>query len=69
MHYYYFFVGVRCPVLPEIENGFIIDKDKEYYFGDEGRIQCFKGYKLEGSPTIKCGADQNFINASVCRGE
>ncbi|KAG8179313.1 hypothetical protein JTE90_016418 [Oedothorax gibbosus] len=58
---------VRCPVLPEIENGFIIDKDKEYFFGDEGRVQCFRGYKLEGSPTIKCGEDQNFSNTSVCK--
>ncbi|KAF8796738.1 CUB and sushi domain-containing protein 1 [Argiope bruennichi] len=58
---------VKCPVLPEIENGFIIDKDKDYFFGDEGRIQCFKGYKLEGSPTIKCLDDQTFSNSSMCK--
>lgn len=57
----------HCPTLPEIDNGFIIDQENNFFFGDEGKIQCHKGYKLDGSPTIQCGVNQTFTEASKCR--
>ena len=32
-----------CPKFPEIKNGFIVDQSRIYMFGDEARVQCFKG--------------------------
>lgn len=34
---------VLCPKFPEIKNGFIADQTKLYMFGDEARVQCYKG--------------------------
>ncbi|RWS09468.1 uncharacterized protein B4U79_12754 [Dinothrombium tinctorium] len=55
-----------CPILPEIQNGFITDSSKRYLFGDEAKIQCNRGYKLKGNPLMKCGANQTFEEAPVC---
>lgn len=57
----------QCPILPTIENGFIIDTQKRYFFGDEAKVQCNRGYKLEGFQMIKCGTNQTFENLPVCR--
>lgn len=32
-----------CPKFPEIKNGFIVDQTRIYMYGDEARVQCFKG--------------------------
>ena len=56
-----------CPLLPLIENGFIVDTQRKYLFGDEARVQCHRGYKLDGHPVIKCGANQTFDNLPKCR--
>jgi hypothetical protein len=32
-----------CPKFPEIKNGFIVDQSRIYMFGDEARVQCYKG--------------------------
>lgn len=32
-----------CPIFPEIKNGFIVDQTRIYMFGDEARVQCYKG--------------------------
>lgn len=32
-----------CPNFPEIKNGFIVDQTRSYMFGDEARVQCYKG--------------------------
>ena len=64
---------ISCPILPIIENGFILDTKKKYFFGDEARVQCHKGFKLESVTSsqsvdkIKCGANQTFDNVPVCR--
>jgi phosphatidate phosphatase PAH1 len=42
---------------------------REYYFGDEARVQCYKGYKLTGSNIIKCSIGQEFLNPPKCEGE
>jgi hypothetical protein len=42
---------------------------REYYFGDEARVQCYKGYKLTASNVIKCGIGQEFLNPPKCEGE
>ena len=41
---------------------------REYYFGDEARIQCYKGYKLTGANIIRCGIGQEFQNPPKCEG-
>lgn len=59
--------GAKCPLLPEITNGIIIDSTKQYFYGDEARVQCHRGFKLiEGSSIIKCGANQKFIGVPKC---
>lgn len=61
--------GAECPVIPEIANGLTIDSSKQYYYGDEARVQCHKGFKLtSGSSIIKCGPDQKFLNVPKCEG-
>lgn len=32
-----------CPKFPEIKNGFIVDQTRIYMYGDEARVQCYKG--------------------------
>jgi hypothetical protein len=63
------FIGARCPKFPIIKNGFVTDMSRDYYFGDEARVQCYKGYKLTGSNIIKCSIGQEFLNPPKCEGE
>jgi len=63
------FTGARCPKFPVIKNGFVTDMSRDYYFGDEARVQCYKGYKLTGSNIIKCGIGQEFLNPPKCEGQ
>nr|CAD7258136.1 unnamed protein product [Timema shepardi] len=56
----------HCPEFPVVKSGFVTDVTREYYFGDEARVQCHKGYKLIGSNIIKCGVDQKFLNVPKC---
>jgi len=63
------FIGAHCPQFPVIKNGFVTDTSRDYYFGDEARVQCYKGYKLTGSNIIKCGVGQEFLNPPKCEGE
>ncbi|KAG8295757.1 calcium ion binding [Homalodisca vitripennis] len=56
-----------CPKLPEIANGFVIEASQRYFFGDEARVQCHKGFKLVGgSNIIRCGPEQTFLNPPKC---
>ncbi|XP_063614589.1 sushi, von Willebrand factor type A, EGF and pentraxin domain-containing protein 1-like isoform X2 [Penaeus indicus] len=57
---------IQCHEYPEIENGFIADMTRNYYYGDEARVQCHRGYKLIGSPLVTCGPEQNFVNLPTC---
>lgn len=62
-------IGAECTILPEINNGFVIDQTRKYYYGDEARVQCHRGFKLTGGPSIiKCGANQTFTNVPKCEG-
>lgn len=61
-------VGAKCPLLPTIKNGFIVDTTREYLYGDEARVQCNRGYKLSGSNIIQCGPNQRFDNVPTCEG-
>lgn len=56
----------RCYEFPKIENGFVVDADRPYYYSDDARVQCFKGYKLIGSNIIRCNSDQIFENPPTC---
>ena len=59
---------VQCSILPDIPNGFIVDSKKKYFFSDEARVQCHRGFKLEGkSSSIRCGANQTFEDVPVCK--
>lgn len=58
----------RCYDFPDISNGFIVDTVRQYFFGDEGRVQCYKGYKLNGTNIIKCNSQQIFDNVPTCEG-
>ncbi|CAL4150116.1 unnamed protein product [Meganyctiphanes norvegica] len=57
---------VECNRFPNIIDGFVIDMARDYYFGDEARVQCHRGYRLVGSPIIQCGPDQDFLNLPSC---
>lgn len=61
-------VGAKCPLLPTIKNGFVVDTSREYFYGDEARVQCNRGYKLSGSNIIQCGPNQRFDNVPTCEG-
>ncbi|KAK9881868.1 hypothetical protein WA026_018067 [Henosepilachna vigintioctopunctata] len=56
----------KCPVFPEIKNGFIVDSARQYFFNDEARVQCQKGYKLIGNSILRCGDNQQFNNPPKC---
>ncbi|KAK7079934.1 Calcium ion binding, partial [Halocaridina rubra] len=58
---------IRCHEYPEVENGFVKNLTRVYYFGDEARIQCHRGYKLFGSPVTSCGPNQTFIDLPTCQ--
>lgn len=63
-------VGAECALLPEIANGFVIDQTRKYFYGDEARVQCHRGFKLTGGPSIiKCAANQIFSNVPKCEGK
>ncbi|CAH1282118.1 unnamed protein product [Diabrotica balteata] len=56
----------KCPKFPEIQNGFITDISRDYYYNDEARVQCYKGYKLIGNSILRCGENQIFNNPPRC---
>lgn len=56
----------QCHRFPEIKNGFIVDQSRPYFFGDEARVQCYKGYKLSGPNIIRCSTEQEFDNTTTC---
>lgn len=62
-------IGAKCPTLPTIKNGFVVESGKDYYFSDEARVQCNRGYKLTGSNIISCGPNQRFENVPTCEGK
>ena len=35
----------RCFNFPEIENGFIKDKDLQYFYEDVATVECYRGYQ------------------------
>ncbi|GBP19642.1 Fibropellin-1 [Eumeta japonica] len=55
-----------CPQFPKIKNGFIVDQTRVYMYGDEARVQCFKGYKLNGPSVLRCGPDEEFDSPPTC---
>lgn len=58
--------GAKCPILPEIENGFLTEIQQTFLFGDETKVQCHRGYKLVGQSIIRCGPNQTFTNLPEC---
>lgn len=60
---------LTTPASSQIANGFVTDLSKDYYFGDEARVQCHRGYRLMGSAIIQCGPEQQFINLPTCQGD
>lgn len=56
----------RCHTFPTVKNGFIVDTTRQYFYGDEARVQCYKGFKLNGTNIIKCDTDQSFRNPPTC---
>ena len=57
----------QCHDFPEIENGYIIDTEREYYYGDEARVECHRGYSRIGSNIITCGEGQEFTDVPQCQ--
>ena len=57
---------IQCRTFPEIENGWVSNRTRTYFFGDETRAQCYRGYKLNGTTVIRCGADGKFANVPTC---
>ena len=33
----------QCYDFPKIANGYVVDTDSKYFYGDEGRVECHKG--------------------------
>ena len=60
---------LRCHTFPELENGYIIDSDSEYYFGDETKVECYRGYQRIGGNVITCGPDRQFTDLPRCEGK
>jgi hypothetical protein len=58
----------RCFTFPDIENGYIVDKSREYFYGDQAKVECHRGYSRIGSNIINCGEDQKFMNLPKCEG-
>lgn len=56
----------QCHRIPDIKNGVIVETTRKYFFGDEARVQCYKGYKLNGTNIIKCNGDQAFDDVPTC---
>jgi len=56
----------RCFNFPEIENGLIEDQKKPYYYQDQAKVRCYKGFRLIGSNIISCGEDEEFTNLPKC---
>lgn len=46
-----------------------MDRTRQYFYTDEARIQCYKGYKQIGSNIVKCSADQEFDTLPTCEGK
>lgn len=61
-----FVLGAKCTTFPEIKNGFITDVARAYYYNDEARVQCYKGYKLIGNSILRCGENHQFNNPPKC---
>lgn len=85
-------VRAQCRDVPQIEHGYLVEMDtkmgqqqvasqRKFYFQDEVRVQCYRGYRLDvshlgpGAQTsashlvngiIKCGANQTFENVPRC---
>ena len=57
---------IRCYDFPELANGYIIDKSKEYFYGDTARAECYSGYNRIGSNVITCSEDQTFTGLPEC---
>ncbi|XP_028967225.1 uncharacterized protein LOC108863645 [Galendromus occidentalis] len=56
----------QCHKVPKIENGIVVMEKREYLFGDKVKVQCNKGYKLEGQSTITCGSNKTFEDVPTC---
>ncbi|KAF7987305.1 hypothetical protein HCN44_003067 [Aphidius gifuensis] len=56
----------KCTILPIVQNGIVVDTNRDYYYGDEARVQCNRGYKLTGLNIITCGDNQLFQNVPIC---
>jgi len=57
---------IQCRTFPEIENGWISNKTRSYFYRDETRAQCYRGYKLNGTSIIRCGPDGEFTSVPSC---
>ena len=56
----------QCHDFPDIENGYVIDEDRKYFYGDEALVECHRGYSRLGSNIITCGEDQEFTDVPKC---
>ena len=57
---------MRCYDFPPLDNGYIKDSDREYYYGDTARAECFKGYNMIGNNVLTCSEDQTFAGVPTC---
>jgi len=56
----------QCHTLPTVKNGFIVDTERDYFYDDEARVQCHRGFRLIGQSIITCGPEQGFMELPTC---
>ena len=53
----------------QIADGFVTETEREFFYGDQARVQCLRGFRLLGSPLITCGDSETFENNPTCEGK
>ncbi len=56
----------QCHKFPEVENGYIVDKTREYFYGDQAQAECHRGYSRIGSNIITCLDGNKFEEPPKC---
>jgi hypothetical protein len=58
---------MQCHDFPEIDDGYVVDKTIDYFYGDQARVECHRGFARIGSNIITCGGSAAFENLPTCQ--